>query len=193
MPQTELHQQVAGHAPAMEDHDFVLTTDGSGTDKTRIGTGSAWVLRPMACQVPWEAMRGCCGSSFGSIQRAEFMALLEGLRALASYMKLEDIYAIRAYSEQVNGHRPETIDQLRPECRARVWWIGDRENLVLQTARKPDSSPFYGRRTEPDLWHALYWYEHLFRITATYQERNTSEDQKWVDKVAGETRAKFLT
>lgn len=176
----------------MEDHDFILTTDGSGTDVTRIGTGSAWVLRPQACQVPWTRMQGCCGSSFGSIQRAEFCALLEGLRALAVYMKLEDLDDVRDFSEKVCGEKPKSIEELRPECRARVWWVGDRENLVLQVARNQEHVPFYKRRTEPDLWYALYWYEHLFRITAVYRERNTCEDQIFVDALAGSTRALFV-
>jgi hypothetical protein len=175
----------------MEDHDWILVTDGSGTDATKIGTGSAWVLRSSAIQVADEEvyMAGWCGSTFGTIQRAEHMALLEGLRAISVMMKLETLAAITAFS---GDEKLRTIEQLNPRKRPRVWWIGDRENLVLQVARKPDGNPYYTRRTEPDLWYAMYWYENLFNITAVYQPRNSSPDQVTVDARAGVTRALFL-
>lgn len=192
MTTTEMHQAVLAAAPVKEDHDFVLITDGSGTDATRIGTGSAWILRPQASHAGFTVLRGACGSTFGSIQRAEMMAGLEGLRALSVALKIESLPNVKTYGEMVTGRRPERVEDLDPSCRARVWWVCDRENLVLQMARKPDGNTYYARRTEPDLWYAFWWFEHLFRITPVWRERNTSPDQVEVDRVAGESRAKFL-
>jgi hypothetical protein len=186
-----MHRQILGRAGAQEDHDWILTTDGSGTDKTRIATGSAWVLRSSALQVEDKDayMTGWCGSSFGSIQRAEHMALLEGLRAIALLMKLETVADIAAFA---GDSSIKSIEQLPPQKRPRVWWVGDRENLILQVARKPDGTTYYARRTEPDLWYGMYWYEKLFSITAVYTPRNTTPDQVDVDARAGQTRALFL-
>lgn len=189
--QQEMHRQILGRAGAQEDHDWILVTDGSGTDKTRIGTGSAWVLRSSAIQIDDQdvCMSGWCGSTFGSIQRAEHMALLEGLRAISVLMKLETVAAIADFA---GDDDLRSVEQLPPQKRPRVWWIGDRENLILQVARKPDGNTYYSRRTEPDLWYGMYWYEKLFNITAVYQPRNSTPDQVDVDARAGQTRALFL-
>lgn len=193
MTPADMHQAVLAAAPVQEDHDFVLVTDGSGTDKTKLGTGSAWVLRPQASHAGFTVLRGACGSTFGSIQRAEMMAALEGFRALSVALKMESWPQVKTCAEMLTGSRPNSIEELDPRCRARVWWICDRENLVLQVARKPDGTTYYARRTEPDLWYGLWWFEHLFRITPVFRPRNTSPDQIEVDRVAGESRAKFLT
>lgn len=190
MEPKEMHLDILGRSGALEDHDFIIVTDGSGTDVNRIGIGSAWILRSSAIQVNGEEvdMRGISGASFGSVQRAEFMALLDGLRALAGLLKLETLKEAGVFANKTI----RTIEEFPPHSRPRVWWIGDRESLILQVARKSNGEPFYERRTEPDLWYALYWYEHLFQITAVYQPRNSTPDQTDVDAQAGKARDMFL-
>lgn len=188
MTPQEIHQEIRGRHPAREDHDFELTTDGSGTDVTRIATGSAWTLRPLALQVEWEKHTGEAGASSGSIQRAEMMALLEGLRKASEVLGLEDLDQVSKFC----GEKLKRIEDLPWAKRPTIWWVGDRENMVLQVARRPDGYTYYNRRTEPDLWFSLHWYEHLFRITPVHQGRNTSQDQIDVDRRAGETRELFV-
>jgi len=190
-PTEEMHRQILGCSGAKEDHDWVLVTDGSGTDVNRIGTGSAWLLRSMALQRDEGEveMKGVAGATFGSVQRAEQMALLEGLRAISVLMHLNTLKEVEKFMNIVPLRRIEDVPLQR---RPKVWWIGDRENLILQVARRPSGDTFYERRTEPDLWYALYWYEHLFNITPVYQPRNSTPDQVDVDARAGQTRRLFL-
>jgi len=187
----EMHRQILGCSGAKEDHDWVLVTDGSGTDGPQTATGSAWLLRSMALQRDEGEveMKGVAGATFGSVQRSEHMALLEGLRAISVLMRLSTLKEVEKFTNIVPLRRIEDVPLQR---RPKVWWIGDRENLILQVARRPSGDTFYERRTEPDLWYALYWYEHLFNITPVYQPRNSTPDQVDVDARAGQTRKLFL-
>lgn len=191
MDPQELHREILGRSPGYEDHAFLLVTDGSGNDATRAGIGSAWLLKSIA----WVSsqgeveMRGVCGASFGSIQRAEMTAMLEGLRALALVLKLEDVHDIdKAFGVRIDKGQPIPV-QKKPT----VWWVCDRENLVLQVACKQDGvTPYYARRTEPDLWYQLMWYLQLFRVTPVFQPRNSIPPQIDVDARCGLARDLFL-
>lgn len=190
MTNAEHHLEILGTAWAREDHHFILTTDGSGLDGSYIGIGSAWVLQPRSLtRADWkEEYRGACGATRGSVQRAEMMALVDGLRYILVLMGLPTLKDI-----SVGINKPlRDISEFDPTRRIKVWWVGDRENLILQVARDRQGMPRFQRRTEPDLWKQFEWLEHVFDITAVYVPRNTSPEQIVVDEVAGKVRKYFV-
>jgi hypothetical protein len=191
MTTAEIHEEILRRAPAYEDHEFLLTTDGSGHDGQHSATGSSWVLRPHSLTIEegTPVYRGWCGASFGSIQRAEINAMMEGLRHAARLLKME---TMKDLETRMGGAKLRDVTQFPVALRPRIWWVTDREAIALQVARNTEGLPYYTRRTEPDLWYQFAWFEHLFRITAVFTHRNTSQDQKHVDAIAGEMRRRMM-
>ena len=187
--QQQAHAAILRAAPAQDQHHFQITTDGSGTDADKRAIGSAWVLRSLALGVNQKPlhMRGASGGTHGSIQRAELNALLDGLTVLSHTLGLFTVSDLAKFC----GRPVTRVEEFPPEARPLVWWVGDRETIILQMGRKPDGSTYYKRNTEPDLWYRMAWFESIFTITPVHVGRNTTADQTDVDGCAGAVRGLF--
>lgn len=186
MKPQDIQQDILSRACAHEDNAFLLTTDGSGHDGVYIGTGSAFVLRPLAWRQPeWkDEYRGACGMTKGSVQRAEHQAFLEGLRCVLSLL---NITTLDALSEKL-GFKLDSTADFPPAQRIRLAWYTDRQNLAFSVARDASGIPYYRRRTDLDLWAQFEFYEPLFDITVHSIARNSNPDSTMCDAVAGRVR-----
>lgn len=189
--QETCHEEVLRNAPSREQHLFELVTDGSGWDKDKAAIGSAWILQacphvqdPELQKLKW---RGCSGATAGTVQRAELLALIGGLHALASAFDMLSLAGLRSYL----GKPLASVEAFPEANRPLVWWVSDRETIVLQMARRSDGTTYYERNKDMDLWCQLYWYERIFRVTPVYLSRNTTDAQKAVDEQAGNMREIF--
>lgn len=189
--QQQAHRDILQRALPREAHLFELTTDGSGWDKHKQAIGSAWILRSKVADLGINKdllhMKGCSGSTVGTVQRAELLALLHGLHALAQKMDLLSLAGLRKFS---GGPVPQ-LEQYPADHKIPVWWVTDRETIALQVGRKADGTPYYERNTDMDLWCQFYWYENIFQITPSWLDRNTTEDQTSCDEQAGCVRQMF--
>ena len=125
-------------------YDFELYTDGSGRDLDGF-SGYAALARTADAAVQRFTMGGMTQST---VDRAEFTALIEGLRLC---YEMWDRFPHRSL---VGG------EQDKP--RARIHWFSDRENLVLSVKK------VYARSNYKDLWAAFEYYEAQFDITAQH-------------------------
>lgn len=190
------HAEVLRAAPPRESHMFSITTDGSGWDKHKNSIGSAWIIEPSPHHFS-EAelkgfeervtLRGCSGSTTGTVQRAEHLALIHALHVLGQKFDLLHMAGLRSF---LGGPLPKLEDFPR-QRRIPIWWITDRENLALQVARKADGQTYYDRGTDLDLWCQFFYYEHIFSITPQFIPRNTTQSQTEVDTQAGLVRCAF--
>jgi len=187
-----MHQYIRGNAPAEEDQHFVLSTDGSGHDATGDSVGSAWTLRCRAIR-PAEpgdpdTWKGCSGTTNGTVQRGELMALLDGLHQLALLYNVHEHKDL----ERIAGCSLASVSDFPARHRAKVLWTSDRENLVLTVAKGPDGKSFYTRRGDMDLWARFDFYASWIQITPRHVPRNSEKDMEWADGAAGAVRDFFV-
>jgi hypothetical protein len=187
-----MHHYIRGNAPAEEDQHFILATDGSGHDATGDSVGSAWTLRchalkPESPGAP-DYWRGCSGTTNGTVQRGELMALLDGLHQLTLLYNIHEHKDL----ERVAGCSLKLLSEFPPNRRVKVLWTSDRENLVLSAALGPDGHPFYTRRGDMDLWARFDFYATWVQITPRHVPRNSEKDMEWADGTAGAVRDFFV-
>lgn len=163
-------------------HDWLLWTDGSGhhadgiwASASRFVSGRQVRFRDGRPDRPPGST--VAGGNNGSVNRAELMALLEGLHAI---YELE-----RKAAGGGAGWKPGWPIRLK--------WFSDRENLVTAATRKHDGSPACARDADADLWQAVGWYEKFFQIEAVHTGRNTLAQQKACDKLCGVARRTLKT
>lgn len=141
---------------------YKLYTDGSGfTD--HIG-GFASIL-VSSNGTPCTVSCGC--SMHMETGRAEFMAILQGLRT---------IFETNNYDTR--GEDLSFLERVRPG----VLIISDREDLVGSINR------IYERKRNGDLWASFEWYEKYLTIEAVHVKRETAEIHKNVDRIASGMR-----
>lgn len=163
MSTKEFHQEISNTALAKVSHDIILTTDGAGYIDGYSGFG--YHIEIPAQKVVFSA---CGFHSASSVARAEFTALLEGC---------EKILEIYPYGQEFLRRKP-----------ANVYFVSDREDLVLSVARKPNGDTYYGRKASQDLWARFAYYEQFLHFTAVFSPRNTQPNQQLVDHLASEMR-----
>lgn len=126
--------------------DLLLYTDGSGREQDGFG-GYAAVIKTPDGYVNQFVMGAISNST---VDRAEFTALIEGLRVAYDVWKaLPDAWLSRWPQEQVlkTPH---------------IMWYSDRESLVL-SAKNVNS-----RNNCPDLWAAYEYFESRCKIEANF-------------------------
>ena len=149
--------------------DWLLWTDGSGhTDGIEVSC--AWF---QSAHDPAVIGTALSGSTWGSVNRAELKALLDGLHGIL------DTERRRA---------GKGTDWVLPWPKS-VVWHSDRQNLVFGVARDTVSGkPLNSRDTDADLWMRFAFYEAIFRIYPVLVPRNEVAWQKKCDTACGATR-----
>lgn len=126
----------------MSQPDLLLYTDGSG-HQDGFGGYAAFVKTPDGL-----VERFCMGAmSETSVDRAEFTALIEGLR-----LAMETWQRFPQSSRLIGGD----VEWIVPKIR----WTSDREALVLSVKK------VYDRSNCPDLWAAFEYFERIADIEA---------------------------
>jgi ribonuclease HI len=149
------------------DYDFFLFTDGSG-HQDGYGGWASLIISPK-WNVAEARMAACKGTT---VERAEFEALLLGLQSILEKLKLENA---AGYA------RLERTPM-------RVFWLSDRESLVLSVKKNPDGSTVYRRKASPDLWARFAWYEKYFDVTPRHAKRESNPHHNLVDRLASDAR-----
>ena len=137
--------------------DLLLYTDGSGHLDGYCGYAA---LVKTADGLHRRMVMGAMTGS--STDRAEFTALIEGLRAC------QELWTTMAYKTLPGENRERG--------RARIRWFSDRANLVLSVKK------VYSRSNCEDLWAAFEYYEAYFDIEARHVTAPfTDEDPQFAD------------
>lgn len=156
----KLYARLRTHYPPLEDHAYFLLTDGSG-HQNGVWGGSCMLLAPRFGLYRCAEVGGTCGS----VERAEFEALLLGLQLIQDHRE---------------GSKSLTHESLRIP---KVYWVSDRQSLVLAVMRDKDddNKPPYSRKSTPDLWRRFSFYEERMKITPTQSSPKETEWFKHVD------------
>jgi ribonuclease HI len=148
------------HGPA--GHDFELYTDGSGWNDNQFG-GHAFLIISTRHNLYEQRVVGWHGIS---VDRAEFMALLHGLRTI---------------QEVMGWTSPDQVGKLSI-IKPTVKWYCDRKSLV-GSVNNPEQ-----RHAQGDLWAQYAWYEKIFKVDGTLIPRDTNDNHNVADALASEIR-----
>jgi hypothetical protein len=153
-PHMERHLQMVSEPP--EKHDFEIITDGSGAVD---GYGASCAIIFSDRYNIFEQVLDC--RTHTSVDRAELTSLLIALETIMTKMDWwKNIEAL--------ANVPFTVH-----------WACDRENLVKSTQRDENGTTLYRRKSSPDLWNQVSFYEQICVITAVHRDRasNTWHDE----------------
>lgn len=151
-------QQLSVDAP--EDVDYMLYTDGSGYTDHFGGYGAIALSAKHSAHC---YIQSCGCATHTETGRAEFLAVLSGLHSI-----LEE-----------NGWETESVlDSRFQGDRLKVHIVSDRADLVGSI------NGYYRRKSNPDLWQQLAWYERYIDLTAEHVKRETHNVQSIADKTA---------
>lgn len=163
------------------DHDFELSTDGSGDIKG--WGGYAAVSRSRKFDMGEDFVDVRCGSSYGqTVSRSEFTALLEGLYGILTE-------AIRFLHVSGQYDSPASARQsLLGDGRLRVAWITDRKHLAWSLVKTQDDKSLQVMQIETDLKQRLWSLLRYVCLTPFLVHRNRNEDQTLCDTLCGSLR-----
>jgi hypothetical protein len=177
--------------PMPEEHDYVLSTDGSGCIK---GWGaSAAIVQKVIPGEPLGRVLGkyqvVCSATYGStVQRRELSAFLDGLYEILR-MELEEPDTEEPDDEVIAMTR---IHKFSGDNRITVLWYTDRANLAKSLLFDEDGSVLNKRTTETDLWMRYSTFARHFCITPMWVDRNSIPAQKACDAICTVSRAALL-
>lgn len=169
MSKEEIHHQIRTLSPSPREHDFVLYTDGAGWQDSFGASASLMESERYGHRIIRVA------SFHGqSTDRAEFEAMLNGLQSIMDAM---------------SWTKPIKLEQLRNQLiKPSVYWVSDRESLVLSVYRDSTGKTVYKRRSQPDLWKRFEFYEEHLQVTPIYVPRDTDDKHNLCDRLASEAR-----
>lgn len=176
-------------APAPEEHDFVLSTDGSGCAR---GWGaSASIIQEthlgQFCRVLGK-YQPIISASYGStVQRREFVALLDGLHEILR-LRMGEVPEPEADGEPKMDARMHFTG----ENRITVLWYTDRANLAKSLLFDEDNVVLNKRTTETDLWMRYSSFARFFCITPMWTDRNMIPAQKMCDTLCDIARKTIM-
>lgn len=163
---------IASIAPAPEEHDYVLYTDGSGHQD---GWGAHASVAKFSATGE-HIVR--VSSNYGStVQRNELSAMLDGLFAIADHQ----IRRVEKLGLREVPKNPWNAFQC--DDRITVLWFTDRQNLAKALLFDEDSKPLNARNNERDLWLRYSAMAKHFCITPLQVPRNTVPAQALCDSL----------
>lgn len=170
-------------APAAEEHDYVLYTDGSGHAN---GFGASAAIAKFNLETE-HIVR--CSSNYGStVQRNELTAFLDGLHAIADHqLRRVSKLALREVAPK-NPWNTFTGDD-----RITVLWFTDRQNLAKALLYDENQKPLNGRNSERDLWMRYSAMSRHFCITPLQVPRNVVPAQGICDELCGIARQAMIS
>ncbi len=141
-------------APGLRD--WILYTDGSGHADGYGGWG-CWGCRKGG----QDAFQKMGGQNRTSTARMEAEALLQGLEEIADRERL---------LKESRSPRPT------------VWWLSDRQDLVLSAAGLQE------RKANPDLWARFEYWSRFLDLHPFHRERASTAGNRICDRLAGAGR-----
>lgn len=178
-------------APLPEEHDYVLSTDGSGCVN---GWGaSASIIQKVnpggELGRELDKYQPIISATYGStVQRREFSALLDGLHEI---LRLE----IETMPERELEEGESELKRLlyfTNDNRITVLWYTDRSNLAKSLLYDEYNEVLNKRNSESDLWMRYAAMSRYFCITPMWTDRNTIPAQKMCDKLCDIARRTLM-
>lgn len=166
-----LYRWVAVSMPEENQHDFVISTDGSGAND---GIGAAAAIVGLIDTVDGrrsvQAQRCYVSANYGeSVQRNELGAFIAGVRIALQWSL--DIGTVEKLSDFAN------------EDRIRIMWYTDRRNLADSFLYDEHGSPINRRSSDRDLWAQWAYFARYVCITPICLPRNTEANQAACDGI----------
>ena len=179
------------YSPHPEEHDYVLSTDGSGCSK---GWGaSASIIQQV---IPGGAFGRVLGNyqpiihaTYGStVQRCELSALLDGMYEI---LRLE-VGGIPEVEREDDAPPLNKLLHFSGDNRITVLWYTDRSNLAKSLLFNEHNEVLNKRNTEVDLWMRYSSMSRYFCITPMWTERNLIPAQKLCDSLCDMARRALM-
>lgn len=164
-------------APLPEEHDFVLSTDGSGCINGW-GASASIIQRVLPGGLTGRVLGGyqpIVSATYGStVQRREFSAFLDGLH---------EILAIKAAEQEIpeDTSNKDPLQMLTGDDRITVMWYTDRANLAKSLLFDEYGDVLNRRSNERDLWMRYSFMARHFCITPMWTDRNVIPSQAACD------------
>ena len=190
------------NAPAPAEHDYILSTDGSGCDK---GWGaSASIIEKVDLVSPATTVTDpdppyhlpCRGvverrvlvqATYGStVQRRELTAFLDGVHEILRW-RAEDILD-RGREENIHDNQDNILMSITGSQRVSILWYTDRANLASSLLFDEAGVVLNSRKTERDLWMRFSAMAKHVCITPMWVHRNKIPNQKTADALCSYAR-----
>lgn len=181
-------------APAAEEHDFVLYTDGSGCTK---GWGaSASIIEQIGLvddfrRVIPERTRAVVSATYGStVQRRELSAFLDGIHEILR-VRAED-FLDQEIEDWADADTQRVLNNFTGANRVTVLWFTDRMNLAKSLLYDEFGEALNSRNSEVDLWMRFSAMARYVCVTPMCLPRNENSNQKMCDALCGIARRTLM-
>ena len=178
-------------SPTPLEHDFILSTDGSGCV---YGWGASALVLQKVDLLPGAETRSIVDTrvqvkaTYGStVQRRELEALLDGLHEILR-IKADDLSDLDVDEGGDPGKKKNPLLLLNGADRATVLWYTDRSNLAKSLLFDEWGDPINDRYTDRDLWSRFAFMARHLCITPMWTPRNSIPAQKICDSLCDSAR-----
>jgi hypothetical protein len=183
-------------APAPEEHDFVLYTDGSGCTK---GWGaSASIIEQIEFSADEDVRRVAEGrrvlvsATYGSsVQRRELTAFLDGIHEILR-VRTED-FLDQELEDWSEIDRKNVLNNFTGPNRVSVLWFTDRMNLAKSLLFDERGDLLNARSSEVDLWLRFSAMARYVCVTPMCLPRNENPKQEMCDSLCGIARRRLMS
>jgi len=181
------------NAPHPLEHDYILSTDGSGCT-VGWGANAAIIERvdlnyeTQCREIQKEETRVIVQGTYGStVQRSEFQAFLSGVHQILGWeidnRSDDDTEAL----EFIPGNSP--LRYFEAANRPTIYWLTDRANIAKSLLYGVDNKPLNSRSKELDLWSMFNAIRRYVCITPMAISRNSVDSQAAADALCSEARS----
>lgn len=183
-------------APAPEEHDFILYTDGSGCVK---GWGASASIIEQVDLFEDEGRRRTSSNrrvlvsaTYGStVQRRELSAFLDGIHEILR-VRAEDFLS-QELEDWSEIDRKNVLNNFTGPTRVSVLWFTDRMNLAQSLLFDEHGDLLNARSTEADLWLRFSAMARYVCVTPMCLPRNVNPKQEMCDALCGIARRTLMT
>jgi hypothetical protein len=181
-------------APAPEEHDYILYTDGSGCTK---GWGaSASIIEQIQLvdgkrQVTADSSRVLVSSTYGStVQRRELSAFLDGVHEILRLRSAD--FLDQELDDHADVDRKHILNNFTGPNRVSVLWFTDRMNLAKSLLFDERGDLLNARSTESDLWLRFSSMARHVCVTPMCLPRNENPMQAFCDDLCDIARRSLM-
>jgi hypothetical protein len=181
-------------APAPEEHDYILYTDGSGCTK---GWGaSASIIEQVQLldgrrQVAPAEARVLVSATYGStVQRRELSAFLDGIHEVLRLRAAD--FLDQELDDHADVDRKHILNNFTGPNRVSVLWFTDRMNLAKSLLFDERGDLLNARNTESDLWLRFSSMARHVCVTPMCLPRNENPMQEFCDGLCGIARRSLM-
>lgn len=182
-------------APALEEHDWVLYTDGSGCVKGWGASASIIENIDLDQELGVRKVKGdprvLVSATYGStVQRRELTAFLDGVHEILR-LRSED-FLDQELEDWSDVDRKNVLNNFTGANRVTVLWFTDRMNLAKSLLFDERGDLLNARSTETDLWMRFSAMARYVCVTPMCLPRNVNPKQEMCDGLCGVARRSLM-